>query len=215
MLSPAQAIQRPMQCTLVLLGMLLCLTGCGGSSDSAEDFPAPGTMEILSSTALDTPTSRENLLENGEFQLWWAGAPNPEVFYPPSRTLSHIDRIWSSAGFVARQHWTVSEKQGGFADHFRSGSAKLKQDQAYRLTVAASDCVGQPIGLSLWQKRNNRWQLAHKDILVIPPLLMGAQVLSADFTPTATADYLVVAKPIHPSTIDHRIDWHSWRLEAL
>ena len=132
--------------------MLVCTTiGCSPETKPSEktDFPAPGTMVLVSTTPLDTPPPK-SLIENGSFENWYAGAPRPSGPYIAPGDTSTITRVKGHSGEVAlSQQWTKADDKWNLKGRFTVQLANLEPTTDYTLSLEAKVLSGAPVAFEL------------------------------------------------------------------
>lgn len=193
---------------------MLALAGCGVSAPFGGDGPA-GNVGRLELTAVSEPQMLEaypNLIPNGDFGTWWAGAPAPEHFQRPDRELSAVRRVGGigNSPFAALQDWRGADMRTGVHRQF-GVMAAVEGGVRYTLSVMAERLPGGTPAISIWVWTFDAEGTA--DALDSPfMLLTPAQGLCKryvrSFTPQKGGPVLITSR----AEGSGRIVWHEWRL---
>jgi len=142
--------------SLLLLPLLaFSWAGCGGDASPAATGGLPGgTMRLVSVEPVGEGGGT-NLLENGDFAMWWAGAPAPERFTPPAQQFSRVGRVGGAApgrhGIEQRWHGDDFEEEA--PGLLRTTAVGLRPDATYTLEIVSRRLRPGRIGLSLHEER--------------------------------------------------------------
>jgi len=137
--------------TLALLAVLWA--GCGGS-DAAPSAMAGGTMRLVSVEPLDG-SGGANFIDNGDFSMWWAGAPAPERFIPPAPRFSQVKRVSDAATgrYGIEQQWLVPDFEEEAPSLLRVSALGLRPATQYQLEITGRRLAPGPISLSVYEER--------------------------------------------------------------
>lgn len=131
----------------MLFLLLSPLAGCSAEPRDEGGAPPPGTMRIISMT----PIASKNLVPNGAFETYWAGAPAPEAFVPPSAKYSTLTRSSDMDGtFSCMQTWSQSDFDLDMGNAFRTHLYGISPNSTFELTVDATNTDGIVAGISLF-----------------------------------------------------------------
>ncbi len=138
---------------LLALGMSF-LAACGGKQNPQSACPPPGSVVVLSVTALpeDPPP---NLLSNGDFHEWYGGLNFPSDFQAPVNEASSttardiMHGYLDTRGYTARQSWTAVDLDEAPAERFGT-TCVLQPNQDYTFAVVASASPGMVAHISAY-----------------------------------------------------------------
>jgi len=114
-------------------------------------------MRLVSvSPVAEVSRSAENLIHNGDFREFMAGAPCPTRFVPPKAGSSRVSRVRDDDGSSgALQEWLIPDHGAALADHFRVHLIGIKADTEYTLEVDASSVEGVGASVSLFEMESD------------------------------------------------------------
>ena len=123
------------------LGPMGCAPEPGVEPAPQTEMPPPGTMRLLSVEPVG-PAAPANLIENGGFSEWLAGAPAPSGFVAPKATrkkskLARATDVPDASGPAVRQTWRAGDGEDSFHDVFGVWATGLEPEARYRLTARA------------------------------------------------------------------------------
>lgn len=200
---------RAVAAYLVLNAAVLCLAGCGREGGD-PDMPPPGEVWLIGVEPVQRggDTGR-NLLSNGDFQRWWAGAPGPEGFLRPAPS-STLERPVDAppAWFAARQIWR--EPTGALEEQLRLDAGILEAGRRYRLTVIAALRRRPAPRIDLWADdgAGNFENVDAEGFILLQSVPDTVKLYQRVFTPERTARYMVSSSGDAGSAVD----WIAWRL---
>jgi hypothetical protein len=201
---------------VLLAGAVLLPWACTENRDR-NDAPAPGEMQVISVTPLQSGAVHSNLLPNGSFSEWWAGAPAPTGFQAPDSELSIIERATDrrTTGFTVRQRWLKPDRRERNTRCFQT-ELNLKPETQYTLQIAATtnDEHRSPQIFVLERKADGGYE-----VLAVPLLALEAypglyRWYEATFVTKRGARAVILAKTLGE---DEKQDvptviWHAWQL---
>jgi hypothetical protein len=199
---------------------LSALLGCGNSGDGGG---LTGRMELISQESV--PLAPPNLLSNGGFEEWVAGAPAPGGFGAPSGRFSSLARGPKDAAegeLAARQTWKSGDGADSFWRQFHVVVKGITPGTPYRISVRAKNLSRNTVIIAA----------SHIDMLAPPSpngerrLAKIANVLQVD--PTETFQEFTGSFTTHPAGSDQillsvaclgdgndfpaTVVWDDWRL---
>lgn len=193
--------------------LLVALAGCGKSGSGAENLPGPGELKVVSVEEISSG-ERGSLLNNGDFDTWFAGAPYPEAIQVPDPAQSEITRTPQylknlKSRFQMNQIWKASDEAappekllGVFADGLSAGAT-------YRLHVVASSIEGTTARLSVYEIVKDKYELLAKDVIEIK--LEQFKEYNGTFTAKNGGRVVVVSNSANLAG-KQRVVWHLWSL---
>lgn len=206
----------------VIAGVLLLaaafITGCGGTGSPDEGTLTPGSMELVSVTPLSADAPSGNLLYNGDFSEFWAGAPAPTGFNVPAagaaskvaRGVGLKDRGVSN--FSAVQTWDRSDRGMGPEHRLGTQVKGLKPATAYRLEVLADGGAGVLAGIGVAQldAKGKATDLAPCSLYVAGGI--GPKTYTGHFVTQAGGDHVLTSLLISTDKLPATVTWYEWRL---
>lgn len=197
------------------LPLALLLVGCGQGGGAVPGYPAPGEMQVVSMERLEQQAGRGNLLRNGDFRDWWAGAPVPNGFLPPDPELSTVAKIPDASVSGLMQSWSSPLRETELESSLRAETAALEQGKSYILEATAVSTPGQLPALSLWQRDDaGTWRPFQRDILILQPSAMGTKTYRRSFVASASGPAMLASTSSGTGLPDQAVGWLEWRLTA-
>jgi len=196
--------------------LLLLLPGCSSQEGAARDVPAPGTMKVLSIAPIVRAQSDENLIRNGDFSDFWAGAPGPTGFgFSASAAISRLERAPATGTgareFRVKQLWDNGDQRLTPRERFHSVVEKLEPNRRYCLTVAAEAEPGTLAAIDLHDAAENGARIAANAVRVLDTG-DGPQENTYCFSAPASGSVIISAHGLPGSVIPAGVYWDSWRL---
>lgn len=193
---------------------VVCLAGCGGTPEPlVPDLPAPGTMVTLSVQPL-APAAVErtapNLLKDGDFQAWWAGAPAPKALTAPDAAFSKLER--APAG--VRQVWEASDTYEDLAVRTRARVENLPPGE-YEIEVTATGPAAATVSVGLWLDDPSGAVELDDDFLQIPPAPGLVKRYTKRVTLGAPGSLLLTAHAGLGLVRGAEITWGGWRVSPV
>ena len=198
--------------------MAVALLGCSAPSAAPGDLPAPGTMRVVSVEPLaGAPEDASNLLVNGYFKDWWAGAPAPSGFGPPAAEFSSLERVVQQDGSIACvQRWKKSDLGVGHTSRFYAELKGAKAEQAYELVITAQSVDGCSAVVHAFEiEAEGSAPVSVSGDIVIPPAAKTATEFKHTFSTKKGGQLLLVARAKDKETPPGKIIWGPWRLQEV
>ncbi|MBI1319453.1 MAG: hypothetical protein GC168_10975 [Candidatus Hydrogenedens sp.] len=111
-------------------------------------------MAVLSITPVEEVSSGDNLFPEGDFEDWWAGAPNPSGRYVPPGPASGIERVaggepGSGRGqYALKQTWAQPDSRFNELGRFGFHVEPLEPYAEYKLSLEARTNSAIPVQLT-------------------------------------------------------------------
>lgn len=202
----------------VLLSITAVMPGCGGPDTPAEGTLPPGSMELVSVTPVSADTPSGNLLYNGDFSEFWAGAPAPTGFNVPAeggaskvaRGVGLKDRGVSN--FSAVQTWDRPDLGMGPEHRLGTQVKGLKPATAYRLEVLAEGGAGVLTGIGVAQldAKGKATDLVPCSLYVAGGI--GPKTYTGHFVTQAGGDHVLTSLLVFADKLPAAVTWYEWRL---
>ncbi|HNR29840.1 MAG TPA: hypothetical protein PKI11_03025 [Candidatus Hydrogenedentes bacterium] len=167
-------------------------------------------MKVVAVTPIDVRSPRHNLVPNGDFKTWWAGAATPEEFQPPDPRSSRLARMvgLSGSNFAARQVWNEGDAAATPDRHF-SAEVVLEPDTAYALSVTAELRAGRGVSVGVRELGADGAPAAEDAArITLLPSEGVCKRYERTFTPARGGRALVLSRA--ESAAD--VVWYDWRL---
>jgi hypothetical protein len=196
--------------------LLLLLPGCTSEEGGARDVPAPGTMKVLSIAPIVRAQSDENLIRNGDFSDFWAGAPGPTGFgFSAAAAISRLERA-PAAGtgareFRVKQIWDNSDARLTPRERFHTVAEQLEPNRRYCLSVTAEAERGTLAAIDIHDAAENGVRIAANAVRVLDTG-EGPQEAEYCFTAPASGSVIVSAHGLPGMTIPSAVYWDAWKL---
>lgn len=226
---------RTSWCATRKFALVLCclalLAGCGkpgGKTAPTTDVPEPGVLFTVSIEPIPA-TPAKNLIENGDFSAWQAGAAAPDFFLPPDpdrgfSTLAPAEGKSPESNGV-KQVWNASDNIESFTKVFRCWLTNLRANTHYRLTVTVNNPSPKEILLRAFQY-NTRSAAEAENATEVPETLAGIAVartegfeeFSTDFKTGSQEVFCVLLAPkLRSADVAFPTDcvWDSWKLTEV
>lgn len=197
----------------VLCVAVLSLLGWScGSGESADGLPAPGTMALISVAPVTDAGADDgaNLIANGTFGTWWAGAPSPQSYLMPTERFSRIRRKPGiiDAGFAAQQTWRKSDMDQAIEDLFHT-RVELEAGTIYTLSVAVEKVSGQNPSIWIFEFDGSGQPIpVDTPLIKLGPSTGIYKQYIRSFAPKRSGLVVIAARSDGPS----EVIWHEWRL---
>lgn len=192
--------------------IVACCAACLGCGDKGSPFgvPGPGAMRLVSASAVTAEEKVRQLIPNGSFTDWWAGAPAPEGFGAPDGRLSTIEKLLLPNGAaVVRQVWRAPDLDKSPAEQFTAAVPEGKAAQEYELRVEAAYMLGQSIVLNVLQEdAGGKVSPVQAPFIKLGPSTGIVKRYIKRFTSPADGKLLITASAGGPSTVE----WYRWEL---
>jgi len=205
----------------ILLGVLLVagMPACGKRPVSDEDYPPPGHMRLLSMEAANSVYSARNLIHNGDFSVWYAGAPVPDGFVAPGNTkITKVNRQEPRGGpgrFSADQYWYASDAGEGLLDLFHTLVPGIEAGKAYEFFVQYRVYDQTTVSISMvLLDASGTPQEFWPDAMVTEPGHEAIKTCSIKFRPTIGGTLAIVPHTNEKTSYRARTIWQLWRLTA-
>lgn len=202
---------------LVLAGLLagVFLAGCGGTPEPLlPDLPKPGTMVTLSVQPLAPPTPVEkaapNLLKDGDFQAWWAGAPAPKALTAPDAAFSKLERVQAGV----KQVWEASDTYEDLAVRARARIENLPPGE-YEIELTATGPTAATVSVGLWLDDPSGAVELDDDFIQIPPAPGLVKRYTKRVTLGAPGSLLLTAHAGLGLVRGAEITWGGWRVSPV
>lgn len=208
--------------TVALFPLAGLLPGCGGSGAPSGQTLAPGSMELVAVTpvAASGNAPAENLLRNGDFREFWAGAPAPTGFTLPGadgasrvrRGVGHKDRAGSN--FSAVQTWDRPDAGMGLTHRFGTQVTGLKPATAYRVEVVADGSVGVLASIGAFQSEGD-------DVVELAPRVLpvtggiGLKSFVGHFVSQRGGNHTLTSLLASAENMPATVTWYDWRLTEV
>jgi hypothetical protein len=194
------------------VGLLLALAGCGlGSSLGGEGAASGvGRLDEISVSATQVQEVYPNLIANGDFGLWWAGAPAPERFQRPDPEMSAVSRVRGAgaAPFAAQQVWRAPDAKAGPVRMF-GVETEVEAGVRYTLSVTAERVATGAVSVWLWRfDAAGKPEALESPFLQLGPSLGICKRYVRSFTPDRGGALFITSKAEVASTVI----WHEWLL---
>lgn len=198
-----------------VLGAGLC--GCGGSGPDQADQALPGTMRVLSVTRVTADPEDPNLIYNGDFNEFWAGAPAPTGFNAPADSASRARRDAGLAdapgsSFAVVQTWDKPDADMGLPYRLHARVSGLKAETVYNIEAIARAAPGvlAGIGVFSFDEAGHEKQLC--PVAVRVPGGLPAGRYAGRIATDAAGDVALAAVLISASALPANVTWYSWKL---
>jgi hypothetical protein len=193
--------------------LALALLGCGGAGGAPAGYPPAGEMRVVKMEKIKEATDTANLLRNGDFRQWWAGAPVPNAFLPPAEGASKIVLLNEGERYAMVQAWAGPVAEATLDATLRTESTPLETGQAYELQVTAVGAAGRRTTLSLWTKSDTgEWQCTLPNLLTLQPAGTGLKTYRKPFTAKADGPVMISVSGSGTAGEDRMTAWLEWRL---
>ncbi len=197
------------------LPLALVASGCGPGGGAAPGYPPPGEMQVVSVERLEQQAGRGNLLRNGDFRDWWAGAPVPNGFLPPASNFSTVAKLPDANMHGLVQSWSSPMRETDLESSLRAETAALEQGKSYILEATAVAAPGRLPSLSLWQRDDaGTWRPFQRDLLILQPSALGAKTYRRSFVAEASGPAMLASSASGPGMPDQSVGWLEWRITA-
>jgi len=200
----------------VLAGFLAgaFLAGCGGTPEPLlPDLPKPGTMVTLSVQPL-APAAVErtapNLLKDGDFQSWWAGAPAPKALTAPDAAFSRLERVQAGV----KQVWEASDTYEDLAVRARARIENLPPGE-YEIELTAAGPTAATVSVGLWLDDPSGAVELDDDFIQIPPAPGLVKRYTKRITLGAPGLLLLTAHAGLGLVRGAEITWGGWRVSPV
>ncbi|MCC6142694.1 MAG: hypothetical protein IT368_02695 [Candidatus Hydrogenedentes bacterium] len=202
--------------TIVSALAFASMPGCdSGTPVIHSELPPAGSLEVISVTPLEGE-QRQNLLQNGSFDEWYAGAPGPTGFTTPKPGLSTLRRdaeieAMAPLGFRAIQRWKKSDSETlGFG---RFGTyVDVIPGADYELHVIATSWSGGTAIIDVFQeKENGGLELLQGNVITVEPDVTVKEYTATFNSGEATRIFIASGSPpgVEPAG---SVVWHDWFL---
>lgn len=192
----------------------VCLAGCGGTPEPlVPDLPAPGTMVTLSVQPLAAATVQRaapNLLKDGDFQAWWAGAPAPKALTAPDAAFSRLERVQTGV----KQVWEASDTYEDLAVRTRARVENLPPGE-YEIEVTATGPTAATVSVGLWLDDPSGAVELDDDFIQIPPAPGLVKRYTKRITLGAPGSLLLTAHAGLGLVRGAEITWGGWRVSPV
>jgi len=203
---------------LLFVGMaaISVFSGLACDNKNSGKTLSPGTLRLISITTIAAP-ERRNLINNGDFGIWWAGAPACEGFSPPNAALSSVTRGWGGEKYPAKQTWNGADTYGEIADQFHVSVENIQPGSWYQLVVTTEGKVMGPITLSIWQREKDTFRAVHNASIELMPVgLEGMVKTYATEFRSGDSDNILIAAVMDSRTTDvAEVTWKEWGLYPI
>lgn len=198
---------------IFLLLLAALFTGCGSEKPSG-DYPAAGTMRLLSMEVLERPRWVSNLIPNGSFSDWMPGSPVGAGFSAPDPEHSRITRgEGDGSGPLMVQQWQKTENTKKAVHCLHTTVEELKPDTEYTLSVLAEAAGGVSAVFSVYEGGATGAQtLLNPEVIVTLPGTGQLKQYSGTFRTQSGGPVLISVAGRSLSTPDAAIKWHEWLL---
>lgn len=199
--------------SLTLLALTALAPACGQQGGPAKGYPKPGEMRVLSMERQEAKSDDTNLIRNGDFRQWWAGAPVPNGFSQPDETRSKVLSIDVADAKAFAQIWQKPERELELESMLRTETAPLEAGRAYTLEVTAAAAPGRLVTLDLWARTEQGWIPVDEGFLTLMPQTAGLKTYQKTFTARSSGSLIVAARSTGAVGEDP-VGWFEWRLTA-
>jgi hypothetical protein len=189
------------------------LPGCGKEGGPVKGYPKPGEMRLLSMDRQEAEIDNTNLIRNGDFHQWWAGAPVPNGFVQPSEATAMVKPIEAGDTKGIFQIWKTNERERQLEEMLRTESAPLEAGKTYTLEVTAASASGRLVTLDIWSRAEGAWLAVEPSFLSLQPQGLGVKTYRKSFT-AKTAGPVTIAAASNGAVSDAPVAWLEWRLTA-
>jgi hypothetical protein len=195
---------------------LLVLAGCKAPEETPmPELPPPGTLELVSVQPLES-IQRRNLILNGTFDEWYAGAPAPTGFNAPQAAQSTLRRdaevsAIGPQGFRAIQRWKKNDSDTGAKARFGAW-VTVQPGTQYELRVLATSWSGGTAVIDIFEETAE----GELRILEAQAITVEPEVTIQEYTKTFTAGEstrIFIGSGL-PAGVEPAgsIVWHDWFL---
>jgi len=196
--------------------LLLLLPGCSSQEGSARDVPAPGTMKVLSMAPMVRAQSDANLIRNGDFSDFWAGAPGPTGFgFSAAAAISRLERAPApdsgTQEFRVKQTWDNSDVRLTPRERFHTVAEQLEPNRRYCLTVTAEAEPGTLAAIDIHDAAENGVRIASNAVRVLDTG-EGPQEGTYCFKAPASGSVIISAHSLPGMAIPAAVYWDAWKL---
>jgi len=192
----------------------VCLAGCGGTPEPLlPDLPKPGTMITLSVQPLapaPVETAAPNLLKDGDFQAWWAGAPAPKALTAPDAAFSKLERVQAGV----KQVWDASDTYEDLAVRARARIESLPPGE-YEIELTATGPAAATVSVGLWLDDPSGAVELDDDFIQIPPAPGLVKRYTKRVTLGAPGSLLLTAHAGLGLVRGAEITWGGWRVSPV
>jgi hypothetical protein len=206
----------PRSALATALALAWALAGCGGELPTAEGFPAPGELQVVSIRPVGDEREA-SLLPNGSFEDYYAGAPGPTGPYVhPAPDIGHStiqrsDAQPAEGRFAVAQEWRASDWEDAVDDLFGATIEGLRPQTAYTFRAQADPGEGLGGTIMLYFVREGGGYEPFHEIVVEPGA--GFRTYSATFnTGPYTRLRIATLGPWQEGAYPSTILWDDWQL---
>jgi len=170
-------------------------------------------MQVVSVERVEEAVDTGNLLRNGDFHQWWAGAPVPNGFMPPSPDYAQVQRVEDEGTHVLVQGWLKAEREPDLESCLRASSGALEEGKRYEVELSAAATPGRVVSLDLWQQaKDGLGQLVEPDLLQLQPSQSAIKTYRATFTAKQAGPAALAASAMGAGMPESAVAWLEWRL---
>lgn len=194
----------------------LQLSGCTRGEGVPSDLPPPGEMRVISVEPISQgPSDLDNLVPNGNFSEWWAGAPAPTHFILPPPQFSTLERLVEGEDhFPCAQTWKQTDRKKGKDKRLHVFVPNIKADTEYEFSVEAQSEDGCTVLLDVYECDENREEF---EILSFGEPVIPATATTPTWFTTRFKTQKGGQLAIYPGTVDEevppgRIIWYHWHV---
>ena len=201
------------------LCLLLALpASCGKQPWERLGYPEPGVFDVVEVAPLDDAANpKDNLIPNGNFDDWYAGAPYPTGFLAPgSEGSTQVRRgpAYSGPGIHSvEQSWTRNDAGTGLTRQFHIIVSGLKPLTVYRFEALGISFNNTVAAISAREIKDGRpTGIGWASLVTLAPGKGEAQRISRAFTTANSGNVAFFAHSTAETAFPAQVAWLEWRL---
>lgn len=216
--NPVNVLKSPCIFILFLPVIAILVSGCGKSSDPADNYPPPGEMSLVSMEKAGEVYGCGKLLANGDFSVWNEEVTAPEGFIVPDDQKVHIVRLEPRGGpglHSADQGWSSSDSDRGYSNSFHTVVPGIQAGWTYELFVHALVYNQSTVSVNAYLLNDAGAVVATwPDLVVIKPGHAELQEYTVKIQPEQKGSLVIAAQSNKDTKFPARVCWQEWRLTA-
>jgi len=197
-----------------VLFVAMQLAGCAQAPAGGADTPVAGEIRVVSVTPVGSAESRaRNLILNGYFDEWWAGAPAPSGFTAPVPAFSTLRKVVENGKIVCVQEWVKSDNAATSSNLFRVIVVDTKADTPYELSIQAYSLDGGSAFVSIYENPEAGAPVAlTNEAITIEATDTAPKAYTAVFKTKQGGKVSLIVRSKNPEGVGGKIAWISWSL---
>lgn len=214
-INPKTLPGKCLRAAIAVAGLILMAAGCSQPGATSADYPAPGEMRVVSTEPLsDGSSGAANLIANGNFSEWWAGAPVPTGFVPAPNGYSIIERVSNGQGGIAcAQSWRKSDRKAGQPNRFYCEVPNIGPGKSFEFAVRAQSVEGCTATFDVYEVQAGE---KYKGLVIGAPVVPEDATAPTWFrTPVTTQEggrLVILSSTVDEAVPPGKIIWHEWSL---